>query len=80
MKDPTPKTIFVRYALFVITAIAVGAVYRFWGAPIPASYHWLGAVWIVLIIVLALFSTISRRDRLKKMRREIWFGEKPDED
>ena len=78
MKNQTPKTIFVLYALFVITAIAVGAVYRFWGPPIPASYHWLGAVWIVLIIVLALFSTISRRDSLKKMRREIWFGEKDD--
>ncbi len=78
MKNLTPKNIFVWYALFVITAIAAGTAYRFWGLPIPASYHWLGAVWIVLSIVLALFSTISRRDRLKKMRREIWFGEKDD--
>lgn len=78
MKDQTPKNLFVRYGLVVITAIAAGIVFRFWGAPIPASYHWLGAVWIILIIVLALFGTISRREKLKKMRREIWFGEKGD--
>ena len=80
MKDPTPKNVFVRYGLLIITSIAVATAYRFTGPPVPAGYDWLGAVWIVLIIVLALFSTISRRDSLKKMRREIWFGEKTDED
>ncbi|MDF1680184.1 hypothetical protein [Ponticaulis sp.] len=78
MKDPTPKNVFVRYGLVIITAIAVGAVYRFTGPPVPAGYDWYVVGGIVLIIVLALFGTISGRDRLKKMRREIWFGEKDD--
>lgn len=78
MKDLTPKTTFVRYALLIITAIAVGTVYRFTGPPVPAGYDWYVVGGIVFMMGALIFSTISRREKLKKMRREIWFGEKGD--
>lgn len=78
MKDPTPKNVFVRYGLLIITSIAVATAYRFTGPPVPAGYDWYVVGGIVLLMGLLIFGALSGRDRLKKMRREIWFGEKDD--
>ena len=50
MKDPTPKNVFVRYGLLIITSIAVGTAYRFTGPPVPAGYDWYVVGGIVLLM------------------------------